>query len=185
MLLEDDGGDKGYEGVAIDWTAFVIYNSRTVNVCIKDDSEVCMAALYGFANGCHCVSILRVWDMIRETSIRVKKLTALGIGTESLEYILKEASITITCIHDDVHTGERVLTVFGIDAFTDIVSKMLGIGSHEIKVGTMTRCTIIREIFLLSDVEYGSDILNVESTFRSEEFESVTVERQMTCRNHY
>ena len=93
--------------------------------------------------------------------------------------------IAITCIHDDVHTGERVLIVVGIDAFADIVSKMLGIGSHEIKVGTMTRCTIIREISLFSDVEYGSDILTVESTFRSEEFESVTVERQMTCSHHY
>ena len=53
--------------------------------------------------------------MIRETAVGIDKLTAGGVGAEILQYVNEEAAIAVTGIDDDVHSGQWMVVVGGIE----------------------------------------------------------------------
>ena len=72
--------------------------------------------------------------MIRETAVGIDKLTAGGVGTETLQYVDEEAAIAVTGIDDDVHSGQWMVVVGGIDLTAYIIGEMGFIACHEIVV---------------------------------------------------
>ena len=75
--------------------------------------------------------------------------------------------------------------VVGTHSTTDVAGKMMRIDRHEIKRRAASFCFCGCIVAFFCNVEYGGNVLAVESTLRSKELQSVTVERQMACSNHH
>ena len=134
VVLGASSGKERFEAA----TALLDYgfaNYENVTPQLPENAPETIAVSHGTAHGSHCLGILRIGYVIGETSVGIEELAALGVGSQLAQYPLKETSTAVACIHNDVHSLERMLIVVGMHALTDVVSNVARVYCHEVEYG--------------------------------------------------
>ena len=182
LLIQQDGGNKGDEPVAVDFPAGCIHNGSTVTVGIKDDTQVCTDLHHSIAEGLHGFGIFGIGDMIGETAIGFQELTAFYPGTQFFHQLRIEAAGAVTGIHHHMQAQQGLLHI-GVQALLNPGFQLVAV--HGQKFPLLDGITAAHQgIVAFGNGENFIQIMAGDTALLGEKLEAVAV-RGMVAGGHH
>ena len=181
VVFESDSSSQSNQTVAVDFFAFGIYGTTTVNIGIENHTQISTAGLHGGTNGSHCLGIFGVRDMIREHTVRLKELTAAYISPQRFEHLGGiETADTISGIDYDLEALERMMVVvLVVDLLLDEFTQVARVVTH---IGVLDYMTANgrRKLFAVLCIgQHSGNVFAFQTAFTGEEFKTISIKRMV------
>ena len=120
IIRRKDCRHHGDKSVTADFPSVGKHRAHAVNVSIKDKSQVSPVFANRRLYGLHSLFVLRIRNVVREMSVRLKELAARNIRSQRLKHLRREKSAcAVSGIHNNMHTLE------GLGIFTYAVADFI------------------------------------------------------------
>ena len=149
-----------------------------IAVTVKDHAEIRARGLYRTLCRVHGALVLRIWDMVREISVRRKKHAAAHIRAERLENLgRKETGCAVAGIDRNLETFKHFDALLAARLFADNVAHMGRIYTAKRKIGG-------RRVNLIGAPQNAVELFSGERAADREELHAVSLVGEVACRQH-